>query len=243
MLLARTVIECGTAQTIIGRMPDLPAYTSLFFGLTTLLAVWLFYKATRQSRRVLVVLAVWLLVQMVLGVSGFYLKTNAFPPRFPALVLPPVLLLTGLLATHGGRRFMDSLHPDRLTLLHVVRIPVEIVLLWLFLHKAVPQAMTFEGRNLDIMSGLTAPVIYYFGFVKKSLSRTMLIAWNVICLGLLINIVLTAAMAVPSPFQQIAFDQPNVAILYFPFVWLPSVVVPLVLLAHISALRQLHCVS
>jgi hypothetical protein len=36
-----------------------------------------------------------------------------------------------------------------------------------------------------------------------------------------------------------AFDQPNIAILYFPFVWLPSVVVPGVLLAHLVSLRKL----
>ena len=220
-------------------IPDLPVYVSALFGLTTLLTVWFFYRATHQSGRALAVLVVWLLVQMVLGLSGFYLKTNAFPPRFPVLGLPAVLLLVGLLATRGGRRFIDTLRLDQLTLLHIVRIPVEIVLLWLFLHKAVPQAMTFEGRNLDILSGLTAPVVYYFGFVKNNLSNKVLIVWNLLCLVLLINIVLTAVLAAPSPFQQIAFAQPNIAILYFPFVWLPSVVVPLVLLAHISALRQL----
>ncbi|HLL95226.1 MAG TPA: hypothetical protein VK404_09645, partial [Spirosoma sp.] len=48
-----------------------------------------------------------------------------------------------------------------------------------------------------------------------------------------------AALAAPTPFQQIAFEQPNIGILYFPFVWLPSVVVPLVLMAHVSAFWQL----
>ena len=57
--------------------------------------------------------------------------------------------------------------------------------------------------------------------------------------GLLINIVATAVLSLPSPFQQQAFNQLNIAILYFPFVWLPSVVVPVVLLAHVSAIRQL----
>jgi hypothetical protein len=41
------------------------------------------------------------------------------------------------------------------------------------------------------------------------------------------------------PFQQFAFDQPNIAVLYFPFIWLPSCVVPLVLLSHLAAIRQL----
>lgn len=218
---------------------DLPVYISALFGLTTLLTVWFFYRATRRSGTTLVVLTGWLILQMTIGLSGYYQQTNTFPPRFPALVIPPLLLLIALLLTRRGRRFIDTLRLNRLTLLHIVRIPVEVVLYGLFLYKAVPEAMTFAGRNLDMLSGLTAPVIYYFTFVENKLSRNILIVWNLACLGLLLNIVLTAALAVPSPFQQIAVDQPNIAILYFPFVWLPSVVVPLVLLAHISALRQL----
>ena len=218
---------------------ELPLYVSLVFGLTTLLAVWLFYRATRQSKITLVVLLTWMALQAALGLTGFYQQTNSIPPRFPMLVVPPLLLITGLLLIPHGRRFIDELRLDRLTLLHVVRIPVEVVLFWLFVGGVVPQVMTFEGRNFDILAGITAPIIYYFRFINRKLSHTILLVWNLVCLGLLTNIVLTAALAVPSPFQQIAFEQPNVAILYFPFVWLPSVVVPIVVLAHVSALRQL----
>ncbi|MEO8588376.1 MAG: hypothetical protein ABI432_03330 [Flavobacteriales bacterium] len=64
-------------------------------------------------------------------------------------------------------------------------------------------------------------------------------AWNIACIGLLVNIVARAVLSAPFPFQQLAFDQPNIAVLYFPFVWLPCCVVPLVLLAHLATLRKL----
>lgn len=220
-------------------LAQLPLYVSLIFGLTTLLTVWFFYRAAHESKVSLLVLLLWLTIQTALGLSGFYLKTDTTPPRFPALVAPPLLLLIGLLLTQSGRNFLNNLSLSHLTLLHVVRIPVELVLFWLFLGRAVPEIMTFEGRNFDILSGLTAPVMYYFGFVRKILPHSVLLIWNLTCLGLLINIVATAALSVPSPFQQLAFDQPNSAILYFPFLWLPSVVVPIVLLAHVAAIRRL----
>ena len=66
---------------------------------------------------------------------------------------------------------------------------MEIVLFWLFLEKSVPELMTFEGRNFDIIAGITAPVIYYFGFVKNTLAKPILIGWNILCLGLLFNII------------------------------------------------------
>src|SRR5688500_6996599 len=104
---------------------------------------------------------------MDLGLMGFFKVTDTVPQRFVFLAPPPVLLIISLFFLDKGKRFLDSLDLKFLTLLHIVRIPVELVLYWLFLQKGVPELITFEGRNFDILSGLTAPLIYYFGFVKK----------------------------------------------------------------------------
>jgi hypothetical protein len=155
------------------------------------------------------------------------------------LLLPPLLLIIGLFATSKGRRYLDNLDVKDLTILHAIRVPVEVVLFWLYTHRAIPELMTFEGRNYDIISGLTAPFIYYFGFIRKTLNNRFILVWNFICLGLLINIVVNALLSAPFPFQQFAFDQPNVGVLFFPFNWLPSFVVPVVLLSHLAAIRKL----
>ena len=220
-------------------MDKLPLYISLVFALTTFATVWFFYLATKSSTTTLVVIMSWLIIQTVMGLSGFYLVTRTSPPRFLLLVLPPLVFITGLFVTRKGRRYLDSLDPACLTILHIMRIPVELVLFWLFIHAAVPKLMTFEGRNFDILSGLSAPLIFYFGFIRKRAGKTIILLWNIICLGLLFNIVGIAVLSAPFPFQQFAFDQPNIAILYFPFVWLPCCVVPLVLLSHLTTIRQL----
>jgi hypothetical protein len=218
---------------------NLPMYINIIFIVTTILTIILFYKATKNSKTTLAILFAWIILQAILGLSGFYTITNTFPPRFALLVLPAILLIICLFVTTKGRVYIDSLDTKTLTFLHIVRIPVELCLYWLFVHKSLPQLMTFEGRNFDIAAGLTAPLIFYFGYVKKSLGKTVLLLWNFICLGLLFNIVINAVLSAPSSFQQFAFDQPNTAILYFPFIWLPGCVVPLVLLAHLVCIRQL----
>lgn len=218
---------------------NLPMYVNIVFILTSLLSVFIFYKATKHSKITLLILGFWLLLQAGLSFSGFYTVTDTVPPRFPLIAVPAILLVIGLFVTTKGRTYLDSLDIKTLTLLHVVRVPVEICLYWLFLNKSIPQLMTFEGRNFDILAGLTAPVIFYFGYVKPKISRTGLLLWNFICLGLLLNIVVNAILSVNSPFQQFAFDQSNTAILYFPFVWLPACVVILVLLAHLASIRKL----
>ena len=220
-------------------MQNLPVYISIFFALTTLLSVGMLWRAAGNSRTTLLVLLAWLAVQAVVGFSGFYTVTNSVPPRFALLIVPPVLFIVYLFAAPRGRKYIDHLDLKTLTLLHMVRIPVELTLLWLSLQKVVPQLMTFEGRNFDILSGLSAPVIYYLVFVKKAAGKNVLLVWNLVCMGLLANIVINAILSAPFPFQQFAFGQPNIAILYFPFVWLPGCVVPVVLFAHLAALRQL----
>lgn len=220
-------------------MENLPQFISIVFGLTTILTVGLFYKATNNSKATLLIILSWLVLQTLIGLSGFYNVTDTIPPRFLLLVFPPILLIIGLFITSKGRQYIDSLDTKTLTILHSVRIPVEIVLFWLFVNKTVPELMTFEGRNFDILSGLTSPIIFYFGFIKKQLNRKIILTWNFICLGLLINIVANAVLSAPFPFQKFAFDQPNIAVLYFPFNWLPSCVVPLVLLSHLATIKQL----
>ncbi len=223
----------------------LPSYISLLFIFTTFITFLFFIAAVKKNNTnkrvaiVSVIIIIWLVLHAGLGLNHFYTVTSSIPPRFALMVAPAFLFILILFITQSGRRFIDSLSMKILTQLHVVRIFVEIVLWWLFLYKYIPQLMTFEGRNFDILSGVTAPFVAWYGFVKRRLSNTFMLVWNVICLLLLINIVINAVLSAPFPFQQFAFDQPNVAVLYFPFVWLPCFIVPAALFSHLVVMRKL----
>ena len=229
---------------------NLPTYISLTFGLTTvatlLLFIWTIRNSTSGTTRnrstyIAFGLLIWLVMQAVLTLNNVYkADTTSFPPKIMLIgVLPTILTIILLFATPNGRRFIDSLPLKNLTYLNIVRIPVEIVLFWLFLHKAIPELMTFEGRNFDILSGITAPFIAYFGLTKHKISRSMILIWNFVCLALLINIVVNALLSAPTPIQKFAFDQPNIAIFNFPFSWLPTFIVPIVFFGHFASIRQL----
>ena len=226
-------------------LANLPFYISMLFIFTTLLTFIFFISAVKENNSnrtvslVLIVICVWLVIHAILSLKGFYTITNSVPPRFALMTFPPLLTILILFITNSGRRFIDSLSLKILTQLHVVRIFVEIILLWLFLYKYIPKLMTFEGRNFDILSGLSAPLVAYFGFTKTVLGKKFMLAWNIICLLLLLNIVVNAILSAPFPFQQFEFDQPNIAVLYFPFVWLPGFIVPVVLFSHLVLIRRL----
>ncbi|MBC7426291.1 MAG: hypothetical protein H7321_07120 [Bacteroidia bacterium] len=220
-------------------MLTIPVYICILFILTTLTTVFLFYRAAANNNTFLLIISIWLAIQMIISLTGFYTVTTTIPPRFILLAGPPVLFIILLFITKKGRRFIDNLSLKTLTLIHVIRIPVEIVLLLLYIQKTVPKEMTFEGINFDVLSGITAPVIYYFVFFNKGMSYKILALWNIVCLMLLINIVTIAVLSAPFPFQKIGMDQPNIAVLYFPFIWLPCCVVPLVLFSHLASLRKI----
>lgn len=220
-------------------MERLPILIPLVFSLTTLLALMLLHRAARFNRRLLLIVTGWLIVQAALTIAGFYLRTSGTPPSFALLVFPPVIIIFTLILTRRGQQFLDAFDTSRLTLLHLIRVPVEVVLFGLYLHHAVPRLMTFEGGNLDILSGLSAPLIWYFGYQRKVIGRSGLIAWNVVCLLLLFNIVVRAILSAPFAFQRFGLEQPNIALLYFPYSWLPAFIVPTVLLAHLATLRKL----
>ena len=205
----------------------------------TFLTVWQSYRASNQSKPFLIIISTWMVLQLIVVRTGFYSNINAVPPRLAFHLMPTLVFILIMFLTVGGRRFIDSLNIKQLTLIHTVRIPVEIVLYYLFIEKTLPQIMTFAGRNLDMLAGLTAPIVFYWAFVKDKIKRKGLLVWNLLSLGLLINIILIALLSAKSPFQQFAFNETNIAIGHFPFNWLPSVVVPIVLFSHLAALRQL----
>ena len=226
---------------------NLPLSISVLFGLTTLATLFLFYQMLRKSptdrpavRRILIGLIVWLAGQALLTLNNFYnTDTTALPPKFLLIIIPPLLTIAILFSTKKGRYCIDRLPLVNLTYLNVVRVPVEIVLYCLFLYGLVPELMTFEGRNLDILAGITAPLIAYFGLQQKKLGRIPILLWNILSLGLLLNIVVNGVLSAPLAFQKFAFDQPNVALLNFPFSWLPAYIVPTVLFGHLVSIRQL----
>jgi hypothetical protein len=231
-------------------LPNVSAAVALVFAFTTVATVLLFLWAVRLSanertqayaKRIFIGLVAWVLLQGSLSLNHLYsTDLGAMPPKIALFGLVPTLVaIVGLFATAAGRRFMDGLPLRPLTYLHAVRVPVEVVLFLLFGAGAIPELMTFAGRNFDIVAGLTAPLVAYWGFTKPRLGRRVLLGWNIVCLGLLLNIVIHALLAAPTPLQQLAFERPNIGVLYFPFSWLPTVVVPLVLLAHLVAIRQL----
>jgi hypothetical protein len=211
-------------------MSTLPVYVPLVFGSAIVLALYLFYRASGYSRIFLIIACTWIGLQSLLSLSGFY-TFQGRPPRFLLLVMPPILFGIIYSFTPKGRKFFSTLDARTLTLLQSIRVLVELVLFSLALHHLMPRAMTFEGRNFDILTGLSAPFIYYFGFIRKTMATRWIIIWNWAGLGLLLVVVSIAVSSLLS--------HSPLAVQQFPWSLLPGFLVPIVFFAHLGSLRQL----
>lgn len=220
-------------------LPEIPMYVSILFGLTTIVGIYLFYLAT-DSKKFLLIVSIWSVLIGAIGFSGFFAVTDptSFPPRLFLAVAPTLIAMAVLFNTKKGKAFIDGINMKRLTYAHTIRIPVEIVLSLLFHAGTISILQTMEGTNFDILSGLTAPIVAYLFFTRKSLSQRALLIWNIVCFLLVLNVVVTSTLAIESAAQMVGFDQPNEGILYFPFVLLPAVLVPLVFFGHFVAIRR-----
>lgn len=166
-------------------LDNLPIYILLLFGLTTIATLQMFVLAVKNSsneqirtfeKPIYIGFIIWLAIQAFLSITKVYSSDmQSFPPKIMLFgVLPTIIAIIVVFATSAGRNFIDGLSLKHLTFLHSVRIPVEIALFMLFLNKVVPEIMTFEGRNYDIIAGITAPIVTYFGIVKSKFPRTII---------------------------------------------------------------------
>lgn len=228
-------------------LPPLPQYISYVFLITVVSTLGFLYfgikntqkKGSKTALISTVCIIIWLLITAFLSKSGFILNFETLPPRFLLIIVPPTLVVIISLSLTKSRLFLIQIPIATLTYLHIIRVPVEMVLWWLALNRAIPMLLTFEGINYDILSGITAPFIAITISYFKDKSHSIAIIWNLAALGLLIHIVVCAILSAPFPFQKFAFEQPNLAVFYFPYVWLPGFVVPAVLFAHLISLVKL----
>lgn len=231
-------------------LQNLSIYIIIGFLVTTLLTLFLFYWTIRnadlqetrgKANFILIGIIAWIVLQTILTINNVYNSNlNSLPPKiFVFGIFPMIFLMISLFLTIKGKIFMDSLPLKNLTYISVMRIPVEIVLYFLFVEGFIPEIMTFEGQNFDILAGISALFVAYFGFKENIPNKKLLLIWNFISFGLLMNIVITAILSAPSPFQKFGLEQPNIGILHFPISLLPTFIVSVVMFSHLVAFRRL----
>lgn len=196
-------------------------------------AILLLIKASKNKQVVLVYSSFAACIGIAASLH-FFQNTEVTPPRF-LFVLAPGVLITA----YFSWKLEVPERVELLLLIHALRLPIELVLHSLFCQGLVPELMTYQGWNFDILSGISALILWFLHCFGVPLGRRLLLVWNVLALLLVVVIVVLAILSAPLPLQQLAFEQPNIAVLQFPYTLLPGLLVPLVFLAHFLMIKGL----
>jgi hypothetical protein len=181
---------------------------------------------------------VWVSVLVGLSLSGFFSNFSTFPPRMFIVFVVPAITLVLLFRSPQLDAVLANVPPAYLLKLQFFRVIVEVLLWVLFLGRFLPERMTFEGYNFDIVAGVTGPVFAYLCFAVGKYNKKIAIIWNVFGLLLLLNIVVISMMTIPSPLQ-VFINEDCTIMSHFPIVLLPGILVPLAYYMHFLSLRQL----
>ncbi len=227
-----------TLLTAIG----FPLIALLFFGLlfkeikkAIMATPWTDEKKKKVYRLLLMSIIVWAMVVAVGSLSGFAGRFELFPFNIMPFVLIPLLTVIILLFQTDTNSIIEQINLKAITQLQVFRVFVEIILWLMFIQHLLPVQMTFEGSNYDILAGITSLLAARFLFP----SRNWMIAWNIAGLGLLINIVSIAILSMPTSLRLFDNEPANTIVTQFPYIILPTFLVPLAYILHFISLKKL----
>lgn len=187
------------------------------------------------ARRIVAGLLVWLAATAALAASGALSTWTAVPPRLPFLPLTMMVAFVLASRTQAMRALIGATPRAWPIAAQTFRIAVELLLYGLYADGRAPERITFEGRNLDILVGLSAPFVAVL--VARRGATTLAIIWNVAGLAILANTIIAVLTSLPGPLHADGIP-PFTAVASWPMVWLPAFLVPLAIALHVVSLQQ-----
>jgi len=194
--------------------------------------------ARRATAIAAALVAAWVGGTGLLAATG-RLRFDGRPPTMPFLVVAIVALGVGLAASRVGRRLALGLPLALLVGAQGFRVGVELLLHRAYVEGLAPVQMTWEGRNLDIVTGVTALLLGAW-LARRPAPAWVVYGWNGLGLLLLVNVVGVAWLSTPTPLRRFWNEPANVWIARAPWVWLPAVMVLAALLGHGLVHRRLR---
>ena len=185
------------------------------------------------------IIVMWVGLLTILSLSNFFSDFSKLPPRPALAMIIPLPFILLIAFSKKGTQFLQLIPAQWLVFIQSFRIVVEFLLLFAFMANKLPIQMTFEGRNFDVITGLLALPVSYLLAKNKNYASKLTIAFNIIGIILLLNILVIAVLSMPTSVRYFMNEPSNTLVGQFPFILLPGVLVPIAYSMHIFSLRQL----
>ena len=198
------------------------------------------YFNRRAAFRVLAGLSAWLIYEGLLGYFGVVRNTAMRPPGVAFLFVPVLAFLIFFIARFYDDALVVLSFPLWIILgMQCFRVGVEMFLHQLWINGLVPKMLTFEGANVDIYVGASAPLIAWLS-TRGRVGMRLALAWNILGLLAVANVVIRAVLTAPDLFNLLHAEVPNRMMGTFPYLFIPGFFVPLAVVLHVLAIRAIR---
>jgi hypothetical protein len=197
-------------------------------------------RANRQALRAALATALWMAATFAAAASG-RLGFATVPPTMGVAIVLSLALALRIGMSGTGRRIAAGVPLAVLVGVQGFRFPLELLLHRAYSEGVMPVQMSYSGRNFDIVTGITAIVLAAaLWAAPQRVSPKLVLAWNVLGFGLLLNVLTIAILSMPTPLRVFMNEPSNAWIAQPPFVWLPAVLVVAALAGHVVIFRRLR---
>lgn len=208
---------------------------------TAALCVALYAGGNRRRAGVMAAgFAVLMAGSALAATSGLLSRFDVVPPPMVVMIAGVLVVSVAIGLSPFGRTVAHHTPLAALVGLQGFRLPLELVMHHAADRAIMPVQLSFSGYNFDILTGIGALVLLLLLKRKAKVPRKEVWAWNLWGMLCLVAIVIIAVAT--SPMVRAFGDDPadlNTWVLYFPYVWLPVVLVTIALSGHIIITRKL----
>jgi hypothetical protein len=212
--------------------------TYLAFVVVAVICVSAAYLPRRMTFAIVTALAIWLVYVGLVSSLGYMRDPSLRPPGIVWVVGPVLVFVFVLISSNIAGRVAAAIPLQLILGLQSFRIGVELLIHRLWEDGLVPQLLTYEGGNVDMFVGLSAPIIAWIATTGRFGLR-LAMAWNVLGLLALANAATRSVLSAPGPMKLISTEVPNVAMGIFPYTFIPALLAPLAITLHVLAIRAI----
>ena len=228
-------------------MLEIPAGLTLSLILLTLTTFIGFLFAVAFSKNpaiskyatwVSVPVLLWIIFQSTLSLNQWYMDRTAAHLLFPLLFTATCILT--ILFVPQLREWALGLRAEILIGLQLIRLPLEALMHWAAYHRQTPLALTFYGGSLELLIAAATPIMLYLFRKNTSKNRLWLLIWSYAGVASLTMLWIRSLLSAPSTIQNWGFEIPNYLMVHFPGSWIATVIIPILLFAHLAVAAQLN---
>lgn len=198
------------------------------------------YLPNGPANMITIGLPLWLAYVATLSWFGVFKFVPGRPPGV-LLVFPPVIFFVALAVVRSRWGSVAALTiPLPLLLgLQSFRVGVELFLHQLWAEGLAPKMLTYEGANVDIVTGLTAPLVAWIATRGRTGLRVAML-WSALGLIAVANVITRSVLTAPGPLNVLTSDIPNTFVGVFPYGLLPGLFPPLAIILHVLAIKAIR---